>query len=94
MQFEWEAKVAADEKFPDAAIREFALQPRNDKPGTREARLKTYFTDKVLPGLKASPAANVGQLERELNNFKNDEYPRVMVMSESKPRDTFVLDAR
>ena len=92
LQREWETKVAADEKFPDAAIREFAMLPRNDKPGPREARLKEYFTDKVLPGLSTSPATAIGKLERELNNFKNDDYPRVMVMAETKPRDTFVLD--
>ncbi len=90
-QRDWETKVAADEKFPDAAIREFALLPRNDKPGPREARLKEYFTEKVLPGLTNSPAAAIGNLERELNNFKNDDYPRVMVMAETKPRDTFIL---
>ncbi len=92
LQLEWEAKVAADEKFPDAAIREFALLPRNDKPGPREARLKEYFTDKVLPNLPDSPATTIGKLERELNSFKNDDYPRVMVMAETKPRDTFILE--
>ena len=92
LQREWEQKVAANEKFPDAAIRDFALLPRNEKPGRREARLKEYFTDKVLPGLTNSPAAAIGRLERELNNFKNDDYPRVMVMAETKPRDTFILD--
>ena len=92
LQLEWEQKVAADEKFSDVAIRKFALLPRNDKPGTREARLKEYFTDKVLPNLPASPAAAIAKLERELNNFKNDDYPRVMVMAETKPRDTFLLE--
>ena len=92
LQREWETKVVADEKFPDAAIREFALLPRNDKPGPREARLKEYFTEKVLPNIPDNPVAAIGNQERELNNFKNDDYPRVMVMAETKPRDTFILD--
>ncbi len=92
LQRGWEAKVVANEKFPDAAIREFALLPRNDKPGPREARLKEYFTEKVLPNIPDNPVAAIGNLERELNNFKNDDYPRVMVMAETKPRDTFILD--
>ena len=92
LQRGWEAKVVANEKFPDAAIREFALLPRNDKPGPREARLKEYFTEKVLPNIPDNPIAAIGTLERELNNFRNDDYPRVMVMAETKPRDTFILE--
>jgi len=92
MQTEWEEKVAADENFPDAAIRDFARLPRNEKPARRESKLKAYFTEHVLPKLGKSPAADLAKLEKELNTFRNDEYPRVMVMAETKPRDTFLLD--
>ena len=92
LQREWEETVAADDKFSDEAIRDFARLPRNEKPGRRESKLKAYFNEKVLPKLEKSPAADIAKLERELNNFKNDDYPRVMVMAETKPRDTFILD--
>jgi hypothetical protein len=92
MQREWEEKVAADENFPDAAIRDFAKLPRNEKPARRESKLKAYFNEHVLPKLEKSPAADLAKLEKEYNNFRNDDYPRVMVMAETKPRDTFLLD--
>jgi hypothetical protein len=92
LQREWEDKVAADENFPDAAIRDFAKLPRNEKPARRESKLKAYFNEHVLPKLEKSPAADLAKLEKEYNNFRNDDYPRVMVMAETKPRDTFLLD--
>jgi mono/diheme cytochrome c family protein len=92
MQRDWEEKVAKDESFPDSAIREFARLPPNEKPGRRESKLKAYFNEHVVPTLEASPAADLAKLERELDNFKNDDYPRVMVMAETKPRETFILE--
>ena len=92
LQQEWEDQVVADENFPDAAIRDFAKLPPNEKPARRESKLKAYFNEHVLPKLEKSPAANLAKLEKELNTFRNDEYPRVMIMAETKPRDTFLLD--
>lgn len=88
----WIEQVRADDNFPDKAILEYARQNDANKQGERDAKLKKYFEEKVAPKIQGDPAAEASALERKLNEFNSDEYPRVMVMQETKPRETHLLD--
>jgi len=88
---EWRAKVAADEAFPDKAIRGQILKTEAQNKSNRDRDIKKYFDEKVLPKLDAVLVKDLKASEKQLNDLKND-YPRVMVMSDAKPRDTFILD--
>ena len=55
--------------------------------------LRKHFDDKVRPKLagKLTPIARVDELKKQLAGYRNDQIPRVMVMSDSKPRQTAIL---
>ncbi|MGN6136353.1 MAG: DUF1549 and DUF1553 domain-containing protein, partial [Aureliella sp.] len=56
--------------------------------------LRKHFDEKVLPGLlgKLPEAAELDRLKKELAEYSADQIPRVMIMSDDKPRDTAILD--
>jgi len=91
----WEKATAADEKFNEKSIREMILakiaNKKEDKSKAKEEREKAitkYFEEKVAAEL-------VGRLkaaEKELNDYKANEVPKIMVMADDKPRDTFILN--
>ena len=88
LQAPWEAAIAADPNYPDEVLRNTAAQPVKDRLAANVGKLKKYFYTNELP--KVDP-----ELSRKLNlrdNLKNDGNPRVMVMADTKPRDTFVLE--
>ncbi len=89
---EWEAKVVADENFADKEIRETALQPVKDRKRDKAEKLHKYFLEKELPKLEPKLAKEIAAQESATNTYKNEGYPRVMVMAETKPRETFILD--
>ncbi|MEY4483974.1 MAG: hypothetical protein RL693_1426, partial [Verrucomicrobiota bacterium] len=41
---------------------------------------------------KDPPSKKASELKKEITRYQNEEVPRVMVMRDDKPRDTFVLD--
>jgi hypothetical protein len=91
LQKEWEARVAADESFPDKNIREQIRNTDAKTKAEREREIRKYFDEKVLPKLDADLPGRIRAAEKELNEFRAEDYPRVMVMSDGRPRETFVL---
>ncbi len=89
---EWEAKVVGDENFADKEIRETALQPVKERKRDKAEKLHKYFLEKELPKLEPKLAKEIAAQESATNTYKNEGYPRVMVMAETKPRETFILD--
>ncbi len=89
---EWETKIAADEGFADKEVRETAQQPVKERKRDKADKLHKYFLEKELPKLEPKLAKDIADLEGRVKAYKNEEYPRVMVMAETKPRETFILD--
>ncbi len=59
-----------------------------------EAELLKYFQEKVVSGL-ASKLPAVGKrdsLSAQLNAYRGDQIPRVMIMSDAQPRETSILE--
>ncbi len=56
--------------------------------------LRSAFERDVWPKIAASDSASkrAEDLKTELTTYKNEGVPRVMVMRDDKPRDTFILD--
>ncbi|MEX1040564.1 MAG: DUF1553 domain-containing protein [Pirellulaceae bacterium] len=100
---EWHMGPAAD---PESADFKELPQPLKDLLAKPEAErseeevrklneeLRKQFDQKVRPKLKEKIPA-LGQFEtarQELANYRGDQIPRVMVMSDERPRETHVLD--
>lgn len=84
---EWEAKVAADEKFPEKAIRTLVLDRDEKNKADREKKLNDHFTQKVAADLSDA----LKKAEAAIPTLK-DNYPLVMIMAEDRPRETHILD--
>jgi hypothetical protein len=56
--------------------------------------LRAAFESDVWPKIAAAdaPSKQVEDLKTQLTTFKNERIPRIMIMRDDKPRDTFVLD--
>jgi hypothetical protein len=85
----WEVKVAADETFKDKDIRNLVLaKTRKKNAKDDEEKLTKYFEEKVEPELaKRAKAA-----DKEAKDYRGDDWPRVMVMADDRPRETHILD--
>ena len=92
LQKAWQVRVAADESYPEKKIRADVLSTEPQNKGNRERDLRKHFEEKVLPRISSTLPAQLKAAEKVFTDFKSDEYPRVMVMSDAKPRTTFVLD--
>ncbi|MGN6543813.1 MAG: DUF1549 and DUF1553 domain-containing protein, partial [Aureliella sp.] len=59
-----------------------------------ESGLRKYFNEKVRPSLtgKLAEVGKLDALRKELADYKADQIPRVMVMSDDKPRESAILD--
>ena len=57
---------------------------------TLEPGLRKHFDDKVRPSVagKLPTVAKMDSIKKQLTDYKNDQVPRVMVMSDAKPRET------
>jgi hypothetical protein len=64
-----------------------------DEKKTLENGLRKHFDEKVRPSLASKfPALGKADgLRKQLNDYRNDQVPRVMIMSDAKPRETAVL---
>lgn len=64
-----------------------------DEKRSLEPGLRKHFTEKVRPGLAAKlpPLAKVDGLKKQLNDYRADKLPRVMIMSDAQPRETKIL---
>ena len=59
-----------------------------------ETGLRKFFDEKIRATLAAKlpELAKVDALKKELADYKADQIPRVMIMSDAKPRETAILD--
>ncbi|MBL4884907.1 MAG: PSD1 domain-containing protein [Planctomycetaceae bacterium] len=59
-----------------------------------EDGLRKHFDQKVLSTIagKLPEIGKLNSLNQQLANYRGDQIPRVMVMSDAKPRETFILD--
>jgi hypothetical protein len=98
----WRLGILTDNKpadgkgLPDALV---VLLRKADDDRTAEEKsaletgLRKHFDNKVRPMLTAKlPALSTADLARkQLNDYRGDQLPRVMVMSDAKPRQTTIL---
>ncbi len=90
------ARPAEGNGLPDglAAILRKSEADRTEVDKTSLDRdLRKHFDDKVRPKLagKLPPIARLDELKKQLSSYRNDQVPRVMVMSDSRPRQTAIL---
>ena len=59
-----------------------------------EPGLRKHFDEKVRPTLldKLPAVAQLDTLRKDLANYRNDQIPRPMIMSDDQPRETAILD--
>ena len=59
-----------------------------------DAGLRKHFGEKVQADVagKAAPVERAATLRRQLGDYRADQIPRVMVMSDERPRETRILD--
>lgn len=59
-----------------------------------ETGLRKHFDDKVRPelGKKIPAVQQIEQLKKDLADYRGDQIPRPMVMSDERPRETSILD--
>ena len=99
----WKAGLASDGEPADGADLSRNLTPLLRKPEqdrteeekkSIERQLREHFDSKVKATLvKNLPdVAAYEQARRAFEDYKGDQLPRVMVMSDAKPRDTRILD--
>jgi hypothetical protein len=99
----WRAGLFADGEPADGKDLSRNLTPLLRKPEAErteaekksiESLLRTFFDDKVKPEVvKNLPAVvKYNETKKAYDEYKGDQIPRVMVMSDEKPRDTFILD--
>ena len=86
----WLVSIADDESFPHADIRHIASIQKDINRKNLNRRLIQYFIDEVAPKRPDSYIEEYILLEAELERYRIEEIPRVMVMEESKPRDAFI----
>ncbi|MFZ9860025.1 MAG: DUF1553 domain-containing protein [Gemmataceae bacterium] len=97
----WSSEVRQDEKkrkdLPEPVQK--LLQKNQDQLKAEEAKslqdgLRKHFDEKVKTGLvgSAPEVSKVATLRKQLADYKADKLPRVMIMSDSNPRETKILD--
>jgi hypothetical protein len=98
----WRLGIFANPKPADAqglpgALTSILRKPENDRSDDEkkklDAGLRRHFEDKVRPALAARlPAlSKIDDVRKELSAYRADQIPRVMIMSDSKPRETAIL---
>ena len=97
----WSSEVRQDDKkrkdLPEPVQK--LLQKPQDQLTPEEAKslqtgLQKHFDEKVKTGLVGSmpEVSKVATLRKQLADYKADKLPRVMIMSDSNPRETKILD--
>jgi hypothetical protein len=99
----WKAGLHADGEPADAADLPRNLTPLLRKPEAErtdadrtsiEKQLRKFFDDRVKANLvQALPqVVKYAAAQQALEDFRGDRIPRVMIMSDAKPRETRILD--
>jgi len=89
---EWRAKTAAEGTYADKEILELTRQTSAENRDRRERALREHFEAKVAPKIAKDLLKESKDADKAINDFKAEHYPRVMVMSDARARDTFILD--
>ncbi len=99
---DWRAKVndgnSAEHKSlpaPLAALLQKTAADRSEaEKKSLEPSLRKHFDDKIRAGLigKVPAVVRAENLKKSLADYKGDQIPRVMIMSDAKPRETKILD--
>jgi hypothetical protein len=82
--------------LPDA-LASLLRKPENgrsdDEKKKLDVGLRKHFDDTIRPALAARlPAlSKVDVVRKQLNDYRGDQLPRVMIMSDAKPRETAIL---
>jgi hypothetical protein len=99
----WKLAVLASQSATDAAglpdaIRTLLAKPQDqrneDEKNQLESGLKKHFDEKIRPPLAAKlPKLNeAAEAQQQLNQYRNEQIPRAMVMSDAQKRETSILD--
>ncbi len=99
----WYTGIQADGKPADGKglpgpVAVILRKPENQRTDSEKQSLETglrkHFDEKVRPGLAAKfpTLAKVDSLRKQLNDYRADQLPRVMVMSDAQPRETKILN--
>jgi Protein of unknown function (DUF1549)/Protein of unknown function (DUF1553)/Planctomycete cytochrome C len=91
-----DGKPADGKSLPDALVpilRKGESERDGEEKKTLEAGLRKHFEEKVRPTLatKLPAISKFDEAKKQLNDFRGDQLPRVMVMSDAKPRETAIL---
>ena len=84
----WLVRVANEDGFADEATRKLAVDIDAKTKPERDKNLKAYFEEKV----EAQLVAILKNAEKEANFYRADDFPRIMVMADDKPRESHILD--
>ncbi len=91
----WRLGISVEGKgLPDALL-VLLRKDRNDAENKAlDAGLRKHFDEKVRPTLAAKlPAlAKPDAVRKQLNDYRADQLPRVMIMSDAKPRQSAILE--
>ncbi len=87
---------AAGNGFPESLTKLLAkpdVERSEDDRKTIDAELRKHFDEKVMPTLreKFPEIQQREDLAKQLAAYKADQIPRVMIMSDDKPRETSIL---
>jgi hypothetical protein len=95
----WRAKIddassAERKSLPAALVKTLEKAESEAEKKALEAALKKNFDEKVQSGLvgKTPEFIRADRLKKSLADYKGDQVPRVMIMSDAKPRETKILD--
>ena len=92
-----DGKPAEGKGLPEPVVALLAkpeAERSEDEKKQLEASLRKHFEEKIRGGLagKLPVLTKADPLRRQLNDFRADRLPRVMVMSDAQPRPTHILD--
>ena len=99
----WRAGVLADGKpgegkgLPDpvaAILRKPDAERTDAEKKSIDGDLRKHFDEKVRSTLanRLPVLGKAAGLRNQLNSYRNDKLPRVMIMSDDRPRETFILE--
>ncbi len=91
-----DGKPAAEKGLPDALaaiLRKPEANRTDAEKKSLDTGLRKHFDDKVRPSLagKLPAIAKLDGLKKQLADYQRDKLPRVMVMSDARPRQTAIL---
>ncbi|HEV7226335.1 MAG TPA: PSD1 and planctomycete cytochrome C domain-containing protein [Pirellulales bacterium] len=92
-----DGKPAEGKGLPEglaAVLRKGEAERSEEEKKSLEPGLRKHFDEKVRPGLagKIPSLAQVDALQKQLDDYRADKLPRLMVMSDERPRETTILN--